>query len=125
MAKAIEGGHFNEAFEHEPSSNNLEKKVEASESQGQQQNSDLKWKILKNVLLISVAFMVLFTSYQSMSTLQSSINKARASKQVSIKDISIGLLTYLTTKRGLLTKVIKQVCFSRTFLLSLKVKSKL
>ena len=100
MAKAIEGGHFNEAFEHEPSSNNLEKKVEASESQGQRQNSDLKWKILKNVLLISVAFMVLFTSYQSMSTLQSSINKARASKQVSIKDISIGLLTYLTTKRG-------------------------
>ena len=79
MAKANEGGHCNAAFEHEPSSNNLEKKVEASESQGQQQNSDLKWKILKNVLLISVAFMVLFTSYQSMSTLQSSINKARVS----------------------------------------------
>ena len=79
MAKANEGGHCNAAFEHEPSSNNLEKKLEASESQGQHQNRDLKWKILKNVLLISVAFMVLFTSYQSMSTLQSSINKARVS----------------------------------------------
>ena len=104
MAKGNKGGHYNEAFEHEPSPNNLEKKVEASQFQEQQQNNDLKWKILKNVLLISVAFMVLFTSYQSMSTLQSSINKARASKQVSIKDISIGyLLTYLTT-RGLAYK---------------------
>ena len=38
----------------------------------------LKRKILKNVLLISMAFMVLFTSFQSMASLQSSINKARS-----------------------------------------------
>ena len=37
----------------------------------------LKRKIWKNVLLISMAFMVLFTSFQSMASLQSSINKAR------------------------------------------------
>ena len=72
-------GHCNEAFEHElvePSSNNLEKKAQASEAESQSVDSGLKRKILKNVILISVAFMVLFTSYQSMSTLQSSINKA-------------------------------------------------
>lgn len=34
-----------------------------------------KRRILKNVILLSVAFMVLFTSYQSMATLQSSINQ--------------------------------------------------
>ena len=34
-----------------------------------------KRAIMKNVILISFAFMLLFTSYQSMASLQSSINK--------------------------------------------------
>ena len=79
MVKANQGGHCNEALELEPSTNNFEKEVETLQSQGQHQDRDLKWKILKNLLLISVAFMVLFTSYESISKLQSSINKARSS----------------------------------------------
>ena len=64
----------------------LEKKSEFcfKDSQHQQKKciadfseSMLKRKIWKNVLLISMAFMVLFTSFQSMASLQSSINKAR------------------------------------------------
>ena len=35
-----------------------------------------KWEVMKNVVCISIAFMVLFTSYQSMASLQSSINQA-------------------------------------------------
>ena len=76
MANANVGGHFNEAFELEPSWNSFEKNVD---TQGQHQDRNLKGKILKNLLLISVAFMVLFTSYESISKLQSSINKARLS----------------------------------------------
>ena len=33
-----------------------------------------RWKILKNVIAISFAFMCLFTSFQGVSNLQSSIN---------------------------------------------------
>ncbi len=33
--------------------------------------------LMKNVVVISVAFMIQFTAFQSMSALQSSINKAR------------------------------------------------
>lgn len=36
-----------------------------------------KRRIIKNVLIVSFAFMLLFTAFQSMSALQSSINKAR------------------------------------------------
>ena len=36
----------------------------------------LKRTIMKNVILIAIAFMVLFTSFQSMASLQSSINQA-------------------------------------------------
>ena len=79
MAEANERGHYNEAFEFEPSVNNFEMKVQTLPSQGQHQDRDLKKKILKNLLLISVAFMVLFTSYESIAKLQSSINKARSS----------------------------------------------
>ena len=34
-----------------------------------------KWRIMKNVVVISFAFLLLFTAFQSMSALQSSINK--------------------------------------------------
>ncbi len=34
----------------------------------------------KNVVVMSVAFMILFTAFQSMSALQSSINKVRSLK---------------------------------------------
>ena len=79
MAKANERGHCNEAFEFESTLNNFEMKVHNSPSQEQHQDRDLKKKIFKNLLLISVAFMVLFTSYESIAKLQSSINKARSS----------------------------------------------
>lgn len=34
-----------------------------------------KFRIMKNVILISVSFLLLFTAFQSMANLQSSINK--------------------------------------------------
>ena len=36
-------------------------------------------RILKNVVVVSAAFMVQFTAFQSMAALQSSINKVRRS----------------------------------------------
>ena len=65
--------YTNQAFDNNEPFPVAEKK---SEELNEHINSNLKWKILKNVLLISIAFMVLFTSFQSMSSLQSSINKA-------------------------------------------------
>ncbi|XP_047502893.1 UNC93-like protein [Penaeus chinensis] len=43
-----------------------------------------KFAILKNVIVISVAFMFLFTSYNSMSFLQSSINKVEGTASLTI-----------------------------------------
>ena len=40
-----------------------------------------KRSIYKNVGIISVAFMILFTAFQSMASLQSSINKVRYGDQ--------------------------------------------
>ena len=96
MAEANERGHYNEAFEIEPSLNNFEVKVHNSPSQGQHKDlRDLKKKILKNLLLISVAFMVLFTSYESISKLQSSINKARPSlKRVTVSYLRLKVFTH-------------------------------
>ena len=37
-----------------------------------------KRRILKNVIVISFSFMLLFTAFQSMANLQSSINKVRS-----------------------------------------------
>ena len=65
--------YTNQAFDYHEPFPVVEKK---SEELNEKINFNLKWKILKNVLLISIAFMVLFTSFQSMSSLQSSINKA-------------------------------------------------
>lgn len=41
------------------------------------ERKQLKFSILKNVIVISIAFMLLFTAFQSMANLQSSINKVR------------------------------------------------
>ena len=38
-----------------------------------------KRRIMKNVIVISFAFLLLFTAFQSMAALQSSINKVRQS----------------------------------------------
>ena len=43
----------------------------------QEEDKWLKRKIQKNLIVISAAFMVLFTAFQSMAALQSSLNKAR------------------------------------------------
>ena len=96
MAKANERGHCNEAFKFESSLNNFELTVQNSPSQGQHQDRrDLKKKILKNLLLISVAFMVLFTSYESIAKLQSSINKARPSlKKVRVSYLRLKVFTH-------------------------------
>ena len=95
MAEANERGHYNKAFEVEPSVNNFEMKVQNLPSQGQHQDRDLKKKILKNLLLISVAFMVLFTSYESIAKLQSSINKARPSlKKVRVSYLRLKVFTH-------------------------------
>ena len=48
----------------------------AKESSFVEADKKLKRSIVKNVILIAVAFMVLFTSFQSMASLQSSINQA-------------------------------------------------
>ena len=95
MSKANERGHYNEAFELESSLNNFEMKVHNSPSQKQHRDCDLKKKIFKNLLLISVAFMVLFTSYESISKLQSSINKARPSlKRVTVSYLRLKVFTH-------------------------------
>lgn len=48
--------------------------------------------IYKNVLLIATAFMVLFTAYQSMAALQSSINKVEGLGSKSLATIYISLI---------------------------------
>ena len=83
--------HANEAFElsNDDSStcnNNVNKSEEADGSSsvksGRQfdlltdsERKKLKFSIFKNVIVISFAFMLLFTAFQSMANLQSSINK--------------------------------------------------
>ncbi len=47
----------------------------ATTSTSAESRRSLKISVLKNVVLISISFMLLFTSYQSMAALQSSINK--------------------------------------------------
>ena len=44
--------------------------------------------ILKNVVVISLAFMILFTSFQAMSALQSSINRVNISKKRKVAPIT-------------------------------------
>jgi hypothetical protein len=42
-----------------------------------EETKQLKRGILKNVIVISIAFMLLFTAFQSMASLQSSLNKVQ------------------------------------------------
>ena len=55
--------------------NNLDRRMDLS----QEQLRSEKRRIMKNVIVISFAFLLLFTAFQSMAALQSSINKVRKS----------------------------------------------
>ncbi len=75
-----EKGEQNKAFEDDTSTTNQENKVVENTLQILLDPKEAKRKrqqITKNVVLISIAFMVLFTSYNSMASLQSSINKVQ------------------------------------------------
>jgi hypothetical protein len=70
-------GVTNDAFVGEsPNPEELDIKYDAVNGGGGGGKLNLKWSIWKNIVVISVAFMILFTSFQSMASLQSSINKA-------------------------------------------------
>ena len=53
--------------------NNNNSKIETAALQ--RQNKHEERMIMKNIIVISFAFMLLFTAFQSMASLQSSINK--------------------------------------------------
>ena len=53
--------------------NNVYRRMDLSQDQLKSE----KRRIMKNVIVISFAFLLLFTAFQSMAALQSSINKAR------------------------------------------------
>ena len=53
--------------------NNSSSKIETAALQ--RQNKHEERMIMKNIIVISFAFMLLFTAFQSMASLQSSINK--------------------------------------------------
>lgn len=81
------GGRANEGFDGGETSvveskdqnyNDSEKKV-SSQFSGLSPGEVKRYKflIMKNVVVISISFMLLFTAFQSMAALQSSINKVR------------------------------------------------
>ena len=60
-------------LEAELANNNNSSKIETAALQ--RQNKHEERMIMKNIIVISFAFMLLFTAFQSMASLQSSINK--------------------------------------------------
>ena len=60
-------------LEAELANNNNSSKIETAALQ--RQNKHEERMIMKNIIVISFAFMLLFTAFQSMAILQSSINK--------------------------------------------------
>lgn len=80
-------GQVNVAFSGDQTAQTFEV---AEEIKGRTQIS--KWGVLKNVVCISIAFMVLFTSYQSMAALQSSINQADGLGTYSLVIIYVALI---------------------------------
>lgn len=73
------GAEENKGFEHELGYQNNNGKVEPSKVPEMTEKEKKKEGLLiyKNVLLISVAFLLLFVAFESMSKLQSSINKVK------------------------------------------------
>ena len=57
------------------------KKVGRFAQMTDEEKSTAKRGIMKNVVIISFSFMLLFTAFQSMANLQSSINKVSLSKK--------------------------------------------
>merc|ERR1711936_1566305 len=55
--------------------NNVEARISNVKNMSPEEIRLEKWRIMKNVVVISFAFLLLFTAFQSMSALQSSINK--------------------------------------------------
>jgi hypothetical protein len=78
-----------------------------------------KWKILKNLIVIGMAWMFLFTAYQSMANLQSSLNSDEGLGTASLSTIYITLVVsclfippVMIKNIGLKwTIVISQVCY--------------
>ncbi|XP_042862812.1 UNC93-like protein isoform X2 [Penaeus japonicus] len=76
-------GHNNPAFVNDEGSAGVTKAAEAGEAETAvvtkkeltKEEKQEKFQMLKNVFIISIAFMFLFTSFNSMANLQSSINK--------------------------------------------------
>jgi hypothetical protein len=51
-----------------------------------------KWRIMKNIIVLSLAFMVHFTAFQGASNLQSSVNAAEGLGTVSLATIYFSLI---------------------------------
>ncbi|XP_069973711.1 UNC93-like protein isoform X2 [Penaeus vannamei] len=83
-------GHTNPAFVNDEGAHGATKAAEAGESAAVAKQKELtkeqkqeKFQMLKNVFIISIAFMFLFTSFNSMANLQSSINKVEGTAALS------------------------------------------
>ncbi|XP_047502869.1 UNC93-like protein isoform X2 [Penaeus chinensis] len=83
-------GHTNPAFVNDEGSPGVNKAAEAGEAAAVIKKKELtkeekqeKFQMLKNVFIISIAFMFLFTSFNSMANLQSSINKVEGTTALS------------------------------------------
>ena len=57
--------------------NNVDTQIAKVKNMSPEEIRSEKRSIMKNVIVISFAFLLLFTAFQSMSALQSSINKVR------------------------------------------------
>jgi hypothetical protein len=63
-----------------------------SDSNGKEYKPSEKWRIMKNVVVISLAFMVHFTAFQGAGNLQSSVNAAEGLGTVSLATIYFSLI---------------------------------
>ena len=73
-APVTQGVLFNDNVEEETTSAKMKITVEKIERQKSINVEQEKRSIIKNVLIICISFMLLFTAFQSMSALQSSLN---------------------------------------------------
>ena len=76
-------GYNNEGYEPDGKDQNYNTKMADGDGEAALKRADMteeevkkeKFRMMKNVIAISFAFMLLFTAFQSMASLQSSINK--------------------------------------------------
>jgi hypothetical protein len=63
-----------------------------SDNNGKEYKQSEKWRIIKNIVVISLAFMVHFTAFQGAGNLQSSVNAAEGLGTASLATIYFSLI---------------------------------